>query len=62
MIHVQVVSVSDTNTSISQGSVASRLRCSCMFYYRFAGNLLLSVLVNEFRKSFSTDKVRGKHI
>jgi len=30
-----------------------------MFYYRFAGNLLLSVSVNEFRKSFSTDKIRG---
>jgi len=44
----QVVSVSDIN--ISQGSVTTRLRCGGIFYYEFARNLLLSLLVKEILK------------
>ena len=35
-------------TNISQGTVAMHLRCGGIFYYRFAGNLLLSLSVKEF--------------
>jgi len=33
---------------ILQGSVATRMRCGGIFYYHFARNLLLSLLVKEF--------------
>jgi len=34
--------------NISQGSVATRLKCGGIFYYRFVENLLLSPSVEEF--------------
>jgi len=37
------------------------LRCDGIFYDSIAGNLLLSLLVKEFRKLASTGKVRGKN-
>jgi len=36
------------NATISQGSVATRLRCGGIFYDSIAGNLPLSLLVKEF--------------
>jgi len=44
LIHV---SGSFSDNYISQGSVATRLRCGGLFYFRFARNLLLSLLVKE---------------
>jgi len=43
----RVVCFYDIN--ISHGSVVTRLRCSGIFYYRFAKNLLWSVLVKKFQ-------------
>jgi len=39
--------------NISQGRVATRLRCGTIFYYRFARNLLLSLSVKKIWKSVS---------
>jgi len=50
-----------SDINISQGSVATRLRCGGIFYENIAGNLLLSLLVKEFWKLASTGKVRGKN-
>jgi len=50
-----------SDINISQGSVATRLRCDGMFYDSIAGNLLLSLLVKEFWKLASTGKVRGRN-
>ena len=36
---------------ISQGSVATRLKCGGMFKHEFVANLLPSLLVKKFRKS-----------
>jgi len=38
------------STNISQGSVATHLRCGGIFNYRFSKNLLLSLLVKKFWK------------
>jgi len=38
------------NTDISQGSVATYLRCGGMFRYEFVANLPLSLPAKEFRK------------
>jgi len=40
-----------SDINISQGSVVTHLRCDGIFYYQFAGNLLLSLLVKEFGES-----------
>jgi len=39
------------NTDISQGSVATYLRCGGIFKYEFVANFPVSLVVNEFRKS-----------
>ena len=39
------------NMDISQGSVATRLRCGGIFKYEFVANLPVSLPVKEFRKS-----------
>jgi len=36
-----------SDITISQGSVATRLRCDTVFYYRLTSNLLLSQSVKE---------------
>ena len=41
------------NTTISQGSVAARLRCGGIFNYLLTGTLLISPSVKEFWKSVS---------
>jgi len=41
------------NTTISQGSVATRLRCGGVYNYFVTRNLLLSLLMKEFWKSVS---------
>jgi len=56
----QVVCFYDIN--ISQGSVATRLRCGGIFNYCFAKNLLLSQSVKEFENRSAFGKVRGKNI
>jgi len=39
------------DVSISQGSVATRLKCGGIFKYDYVANLLLSLTVKEFWKS-----------
>ena len=39
------------NIDISQGSVATRLRCGGIFKYELVANLSVSLPVKEFRKS-----------
>ena len=39
------------NTDISQGSVATYLRCGGIFKYEFVANFPVSLAVKEFRKS-----------
>jgi len=41
------------STNISQGNVATRLRCGGIFNYMFGGNLLLRQLVKNLCKSVS---------
>ena len=50
------------STDISQGSVATHLRCCGIFYYRFTTNLLLSLSVKEFKNWSVFGKVIGKSI
>ena len=51
----QTVAISDI--TISQGSVATHMRCSGIFGYHFTENLQLSLTVKEFRKSVKIDRV-----
>jgi len=56
----EVISVfSDIN--ISQGSVATRLRCGGTFYCRFSRNLLPSLSVKKVWNCLSFGKVRDKN-
>jgi len=43
-----------SDVNISQGSIVTPLRCGGIFYYHFAGHLLLSLLVKEFWQVFSS--------
>jgi len=49
-----------SDINISQGSVATRLRCGGTFYYRFSRNLLRSPSVKNFGNQLSFGKVRDK--
>ena len=51
-----------SDINISQGSVATHLRCGGAFYYHFAAHLLLSLSVNNFDNWSAFVKVRGKDI
>ena len=49
-----------SDINISQGSVATRLRCGGIFYDSIAGNLLLSLLVKEFENWPAVAKLEAK--
>jgi len=49
------------NTTISEGSVATRLRCGEIFTYFVNRNLVLSLLVKDFENRLAFGKVRGKN-
>jgi len=51
LLHLLLNNCDFLNTDISQGSVATRLKCGGMFKYDVATNFLLSLTVKEFRKS-----------
>ena len=48
------------NIDISQGSVATRLRCGGIFKNELVANLPVSVLVKEFRKSVNIRQSYGQ--
>jgi len=49
-----------SNCCISQGSVATYLRCGGNYYTGFVGNFFLFTAVQEFLKSVRFDKVIAK--
>jgi len=49
-----------SDNNISQGSVATRLRCGEIFYDNIAGNVLLSLLVKEFENWPALAKLKAK--
>ena len=48
LLHLLLNNCDFLNTDISQGSVATRLKCGGMFKYDVATNFLLSLTVKEF--------------
>ena len=52
--------MSVSNCCISQGSVATYLRCGGNYYTRFVVNFFLFTAVQEFLKSVKIDKVIAK--
>jgi len=48
LLHLFLKNCDFLNTDISQGSVATRLRCGGVFKYDFVTNFLLSLIVKEF--------------
>jgi len=51
LLHLLLKNGNFLNTDISQGSVASCLRCGGVFVYDFVRNFLLSLIMKEFWKS-----------
>jgi len=49
-------------TVISQGSVATRLRCGGQCDSQFVANFLMNSTMEKFRKSSTSAKVMGKSI
>ena len=51
LLHLLLKNCDFLNIDISQGSVVTRLGCDGVFKYGFVTNFLLSLKVEEFRKS-----------
>ena len=51
-----------SDINISADSVETRLRCGGIFYYLFARNCLLSLLMKDFENRSAFGKVRDKNI